>query len=155
MRYDGLVLKDSRWSVAFASGVLFLAACSLVFVLQAKAEDSAAGAATSAAGAAVAPSAAKAPAAAPAIDVDALWKKHCKSCHGSDGRGKTKAGRAKKVKDFTDPKIVAEFDRCEMIKRVTEGILDDKGKARMKTFAKKLSKTEIEALVDHVIGLSK
>jgi cytochrome c553 len=41
----------------------------------------------------------------------ALWKEHCASCHGMDGRGKTKAGRKAKVKDLTDKKYQAKLYR--------------------------------------------
>jgi len=149
MRYGLHDCHVSLSALVGAAGAIFAGAVFIVCVpSHARADYGAAGVATEAAEKAPAPP-------AEAVDVAALWKKNCKSCHGSDGKGKTKAGRAKKVKDLTDPAVVKEFDRCEMIKRVTEGILDDKGKARMKPFEKKLSKAEIEALVDHVIGLSK
>ncbi len=155
MRYATQILQGSSRNLGFAAGVVLLAVSVVMFASQARAEDAAKGVAAEPAAAAMETDKAPAASADTAVDVAALWKKHCKSCHGTDGKGRTKAGRAKKVKDFTDPKVVAEFDRCEMIKRVTGGVLDDKGKARMKPFAKKLSKAEIAALVDHVIGLSK
>ena len=42
-----------------------------------------------------------------AMDVPALWKKNCASCHGEDGKGQTKAGKTKKVEDLTNPEIRA------------------------------------------------
>jgi len=90
-----------------------------------------------------------------APDVAALWKKNCASCHGEDGKGQTKAGKQKKVKDMTDPEVRGKFDRDRMIKSVTEGIKDDAGKDRMKPYAEKLSEAEITALVDHVINTLK
>jgi len=87
-----------------------------------------------------------------AVDVAAVWKKNCASCHGEDGKGQTKAGRIKKVQDFTNAEVRAKFDRDRMIKSVKGGINDDAGKERMKAFAEKLSEAEITALVDHVIN---
>lgn len=95
---------------------------------------------------------AAAPAEGGAIDVAALWKKNCASCHGEDGKGQTKAGRTKKVSDLTDPEVRAKFDRDRMIKSTKEGIKDDAGKERMKPYAEKLSEAEITALVDHIIN---
>jgi mono/diheme cytochrome c family protein len=95
----------------------------------------------------VSPSAAEGTA---AIDVPALWKKNCASCHGDDGKGQTKAGRTKKVEDLTNPEIRAKFDRDRMIKVTKEGIKDDAGKERMKPYADKLSDAEIAALTDYI-----
>jgi cytochrome c553 len=90
-----------------------------------------------------------------AIDVVALWKKHCASCHGADGKGQTKAGRTKKVEDLTNPEIRAKFDRERMIQATKEGVKDDAGKERMKPYAEKLSDAEIAALTDYVIDTLK
>lgn len=88
------------------------------------------------------------------IDVDTLWTKNCASCHGKDAKGETKAGKMKEVKDLTEPTVRAEFKRDEMIKRVTEGIKDEKtGKERMKPFGEKLTAEQIAALVDWVLAL--
>ncbi|MFN2375079.1 MAG: cytochrome c [Candidatus Binatia bacterium] len=88
------------------------------------------------------------------VDVSALWSKNCASCHGKDGKGDTKAGKMKDVKDLTDPKIQADFSRDKMIQTVKEGIKDEKtGKERMKAFDGKLDDTQIGALVDWVIAL--
>ncbi len=147
MSYRLRSLQGSTRSLGVAAGICLVTTVFVMSAAVASAEDDVAGMAVKAASDAPASAVA-------AINVSALWGKHCKSCHGSDGKGKTKAGRAKKVKDLTDPKVRAEFDRCEMIKNVTKGVFDDKDKARMKPFEKKLSEAEIEALIDHVIGLS-
>jgi mono/diheme cytochrome c family protein len=87
-------------------------------------------------------------------DTATLWTKNCQSCHGKDGKGETKAGKEKDVKDLTDPKVRADFTRPEMIKRVKEGVKDEKtGKSRMKPFGEKLSDEQIGALVDWVLAL--
>ncbi len=93
---------------------------------------------------------------APAIDATTLWTKNCKSCHGEDGKGKTKAGSKLHVQDLTAPEVVAKFCREDMIKAVTEGLKDEKtGKTRMKSYAEKLSAAEISATVDYVLSLTK
>ena len=90
-----------------------------------------------------------------AMDVPALWKKNCASCHGEDGKGETKAGKTKKVKNLTDPEVRAKFDREKMIKVTKEGIKGDDGKERMKPYAEKLSDAEIAALTDYIINTLK
>jgi mono/diheme cytochrome c family protein len=90
-----------------------------------------------------------------AMDVPALWKKNCASCHGEDGKGETKAGKTKKVKDLTNPEVRAKFDREKMIKSTKEGIKGDDGKERMKPYAEKLSDAEIAALTDYIINTLK
>ena len=37
---------------------------------------------------------------ADAVDAAKLWTKNCQTCHGPDGKGKTKAGEKAKVKDL-------------------------------------------------------
>jgi len=90
-----------------------------------------------------------------AMDVPALWKKNCASCHGEDGKGETKAGKTKKVEDLTNPEVRAKFDKEKMIKSTKEGIKGDDGKDRMKPYAEKLSDAEITALVDYIINTLK
>ena len=90
-----------------------------------------------------------------ALDVPALWKKNCASCHGEDGKGQTKAGKTKKVEDLTNPEVRAKFDREKMIKSTKEGIKDEAGKERMKPYAEKLSDAEIAALTDYIINTLK
>jgi len=87
------------------------------------------------------------------INAAELWAKNCKSCHGDDGRGNTKAGKMKKVKDLTAADVRTGFDRERMIASVTGGINDEAGKSLMKAYADKLSAAEIAALVDYVIAL--
>ncbi len=84
-----------------------------------------------------------------------LWNKKCAICHGKDGKGDTKVGKKKGIKDLTDPAVRAEFDRDRMIKGTSEGVPGEDGDLIMKGFAEKLSPEEIEALVDYAIGLGK
>jgi len=78
---------------------------------------------------------------------EANWRRHCGSCHGQDGKGKTKAGRRAKVKDLTDKKYQATFSNYKAFASTKNGMKDDKGKDLMKPFAEKLSDLEIKELV--------
>ena len=91
--------------------------------------------------------------AAAAIDAAPLWAKNCKSCHGEGGKGDTKAGKMKHVKDLTNAEVRAAFDRARMLKSVTDGMKDEAGKTLMKAYSEKLSAEEIAALVDYVYAL--
>ena len=94
-------------------------------------------------------------AAAGGMDVPALWKKNCASCHGDDGKGETKAGKSKKVQDLTNPEVRAKFDRDRMIKATKGGLKSEDGKEQMKPYGEKLSDAEIAALTDYVINTLK
>ena len=84
-----------------------------------------------------------------AADVQANWDKHCLKCHGKDGKGNTKMGKQSGVKDYTDAKVQAEMNDEKALKTVKEGITE-KGKERMKPYAKELSDDEIKALIAHI-----
>lgn len=92
--------------------------------------------------------------AAHGADVEALWKKNCMSCHGKDGKGRTKAGRIAKVKDFTDAEYQKSFTDEKAIQRLIEGI-EENGKQRMKPFGEKLSKSEMNELLAYVRQFAK
>lgn len=91
--------------------------------------------------------------AAPAADVEQNWTTHCASCHGKDGKGKTKAGRIAGAKDLTDAAYLKQFTDEQIFEGIKKGRKDDKGKEKMKPFADKLNDEEITALVKHVRGL--
>jgi mono/diheme cytochrome c family protein len=79
------------------------------------------------------------------IQTAALWKDYCGSCHGQDGKGRTRAGRRAGVKDFTDPSYQASFNDFKIADRIVEGVIED-GKQQQKPFGPKLNDKEIEAI---------
>lgn len=87
-------------------------------------------------------------AAVSAADVKENYEKHCTKCHGADGKAQTKMGIKAGAKDFTDPKVQAEFKDDKMFKGIKEGIKEG-DKTKMKP-AEGLSDDEIKALVVHV-----
>lgn len=89
-----------------------------------------------------------------AADVKANWTKHCTKCHGEDGKGQTTMGKKLKVKDYTDPKVQAEFTDEQAFKITKEGKKEG-DKTLMKGFADVLSDEEINALVKHVRAYKK
>lgn len=77
------------------------------------------------------------------------YEKHCMKCHGKDGKGQTKMGRQSGVKDYTDPKVVAEMNDDKALKTIKEGITE-KGKERMKPYGGELTDDEIKALIAYM-----
>jgi len=90
-----------------------------------------------------------------AADTAANWKKHCYSCHGKDGKGKTRAGRKAKVKDLTDAKVQALYSDAEMFDQLKNGMKSNSGKELMKPYADKLSEAEMKHLIAFVRTLAK
>ena len=81
-------------------------------------------------------------AAAPAIDAKPLFLAKCKSCHGEDGRGKTKYAEKTPVPDLHGSKL----SKAKIVDVIANGVPDSK----MKGFKDKFSKDEIDAIAAYV-----
>ena len=84
-----------------------------------------------------------------AADVNALYDKHCASCHAKDGSGKTKMGQKVGAKDYRDPKVLAELKDDIALKNIKDGMTES-GKEKMKPFKDKLNDEEIKALIGKI-----
>jgi len=85
------------------------------------------------------------------IDVELLWKKNCKKCHGDDGKGQTRVGAKLGLADYTDPAVQATFTDEEAFEITMNGVVDEEsGKETMKPYKDKLSEAEVHALVAYV-----
>lgn len=92
--------------------------------------------------------------AADPVDAAKLWQKSCQSCHGADGKGKTKAGEKSGVKDLTSAEIKSAYNKAKTIAAIKDGVKEKGGdKMAMKGYAEKLSAAEIEALADFTLAL--
>jgi cytochrome c553 len=90
---------------------------------------------------------------AAAIDTAKLWAKHCQSCHGADGKGKTKAGEKAHVKDLTAADVKSGLTRQKAIDAMKNGVKEkDSDKMAMKSYSEKLSDAEIQALADYSLA---
>lgn len=76
-----------------------------------------------------------------------LWNKHCKSCHGEDGKAQTKTGKAEKIEDMSTAEWQAEWTDEKAKKIILEGSKDNK---KMKGFKAKLKDEEVDALIKHM-----
>ena len=75
------------------------------------------------------------------------WDNHCAQCHGENGDGRTKAGVQRWIKDYTDPKVQAEFSDSGLLKNLLLGIRSEDGKERMPAYKEKLPVSEAKELV--------
>lgn len=80
--------------------------------------------------------------------VEELFRNNCARCHGVDGRGKTPTGELYKSPDFTDAEWWQKNSNITG-PRTMAGIVR-RGKGGMPAFGKKLKRSEITALVNHV-----
>ena len=78
-----------------------------------------------------------------------VFQEHCASCHGTDGKGRTPAGRKIGVKDLTESKI----PEAEVIRQILDGTTDKKGKQRMPAFRDKLTAKEVADLASTILSL--
>jgi cytochrome c553 len=87
--------------------------------------------------------------------VIASYTKHCASCHGKDGTGKTTMGKKLSVKDLTDAKVVADIKDDVALKNLKEGVKDSGGKEIKKPFTSKLSEADMKALIEYCKSFAK
>lgn len=88
-------------------------------------------------------------------DAKADWNKMCKSCHGEDGKGKTKMGEKLQVKDFSAPDFQKALTDKKALDAITNGVKDEKtGKDKMKGYKDKLSEDQAKELVKYIRSLA-
>jgi cytochrome c553 len=80
-----------------------------------------------------------------------IWKAKCKSCHGEDGKAKTKMGEKEKIADLTDAGWQKRHSDEKIRDYITNG---SKENPKMKPFKDKLTPEQIDSLVKHVRTLN-
>ena len=83
------------------------------------------------------------------------FEKHCSSCHGSDGKARTRLGRKSGAKDLTDKARMAKLTDEDAFNGIKNGRKNSKGEEVMDSFKNDLSDKEITALVAYVRTLAK
>jgi mono/diheme cytochrome c family protein len=84
-----------------------------------------------------------------AADAATIYNRQCLSCHGRDGRGRTRRGRQTHARDMTD----ASWQDDVSDERLFNSISNGRGK--MPAFRKKISENDIDALVAYVRRMRK
>ncbi len=79
-----------------------------------------------------------------AADARTIFNRQCASCHGRDGRGRTRKGRQTRARDMTD----ASWQDDVSDERLFNSISNGRGK--MPAFRQKISENDIDALVAYV-----
>jgi mono/diheme cytochrome c family protein len=87
----------------------------------------------------------------PSADGKDLFGKKCKSCHNSNGDGKTKIGEENDIEDWTVAGWKAKWTEAKVIDIVTNG----KSGTKMKPFKDKLTADEIAAVAKYARSLGK
>lgn len=86
----------------------------------------------------------------------ALFKKHCKKCHGMDGRGDTAMGKRNKVRDLTTAAYQGKATDADVLKSMTDGFVDpDNPKRKMPSYQEELSEAERQQLLKVVRAFAK
>jgi mono/diheme cytochrome c family protein len=85
--------------------------------------------------------------------IDELYNRNCARCHGADGRGDTPSGKLFHAPDFTDREWWKR--NPSLSSRRTLRSIVTRGKAGMPAFGKKLTKSEINLLVNRVRSFRK
>ena len=79
-----------------------------------------------------------------------LYRRHCVSCHGSDGKAKTSKGKFSHARDLSDAEWQAEVSD----ERIFNSIMNGRNmRGNMPGFAKKMNEQEVNSLVNFVRGL--
>ncbi len=84
-----------------------------------------------------------------AADAKTNWTKYCAKCHGIDAKANTKLGKKLKMRDYTDPKIQANFTDEQALTAIKVGLTDKDGNMRMEV-ADGLKEDEMKALVAYI-----
>ena len=74
------------------------------------------------------------------------YNANCASCHGKDGKGATDRGKAKHLKDLTDPAVQASLTD----EQITTIINDGSPNKAMKGYKGKITDDQIKAIVAYV-----
>jgi cytochrome c6 len=83
------------------------------------------------------------------VDAKALFTKECATCHGKDGQAKTFKAKFNHARNLTDAKWQAEVTDERLFNSIHNG------KGKMPAFGKKLSDSQINALVAFVRTLKR
>jgi mono/diheme cytochrome c family protein len=79
---------------------------------------------------------------------EATYKAKCQMCHGATGAGDTPAGKAMKVKPFSDPIMIKMSDATVLA-------LTRNGSGKMPAFKDKLTDSQIQEVIAYIHQLQK
>lgn len=78
-----------------------------------------------------------------------LYRRHCVSCHGNDGKAQTSKGKFSHARDLTD----AQWQTDVSDERIFNSIMNGRNvRGNMPAFSDKLKENDVNALVTYVRG---
>lgn len=81
-------------------------------------------------------------------EIAKAYKKHCRKCHGWDGRGQTRMGKKLAVRDYTAAAWQSEVSDERVRTAMQAGWLDPENpKRKMPAFADRITPAQLEALL--------
>lgn len=84
---------------------------------------------------------------APPRPASQLYRRHCVSCHGTDGKAKTSKGRFNHARDLTD----AQWQTDVSDERIFNSIMNGRNvRGNMPAFSDKLKENEVNSLITFV-----
>jgi mono/diheme cytochrome c family protein len=88
---------------------------------------------------------------------DALqnYEKHCRKCHGPDGKAQTRLGKKSGAPDLSDPARQAKLTDDDAFKGIKFGRKNAKGEEKMDAFGSDLTDPQITALVAYIRTFAK
>ncbi len=81
---------------------------------------------------------------AAAADAATIYSRQCVSCHGRDGRGRTRKGRQTHARDMTEASWQDDVSDERLFNSISNG------RAKMPAFRKKISENDIDALIAYI-----
>ena len=87
-----------------------------------------------------------------ARDAQAIWTAECAKCHGADGKGQTRTGRMRHLKDLTAPDVKAALKNEAMFETIRKGLKNEAGITLMKPI-QYASDEEVKSLIQLIRGL--
>ena len=86
-----------------------------------------------------------------AASASQLYRRHCVSCHGNDGRAKTSKGKFSHARDLADP----EWQSDVSDERIFNSIMNGRNvRGNMPAFSNKLNEKQVNSLVAFVRRLN-
>jgi mono/diheme cytochrome c family protein len=79
-----------------------------------------------------------------------LYRRHCISCHGSDGKAKTSKGKFSHARDLTDGQWQTDVSDARIFNSIMNG---RNVRGNMPAFSDKLNEKEANSLVSFVRGM--
>lgn len=80
------------------------------------------------------------------------WENYCIKCYGVDGKGQIKVGKKFDFKDYISVEVQVKMIDEEIIKVISDGVIDEKGKEWMKVYKDEFF---VDEIIDFLVYVCK